>query len=138
MSQARNRPSRERQHYPTIHLCQFNIWVKSVLIDRFCPQLNATVCDLGCGKGGDVPKWKLKDPNEWLFGDISFESLKRAYEKYKSMKSPSRAFFLGGDVFTCSIEQWIPKDIWWHITSCQFALHYTFKDEGTARTCAHG
>jgi mRNA (guanine-N7-)-methyltransferase len=124
----------ERQLYPTIHLRQFNNWLKSVLIDRFCPQPNATVCELACGKGGDIPKWKLKDPNEWLFGDISFESLKRAYEKYKSVKSPSRAFFLGGDIFACNIEQWIPRDLWWHIASCQFSLHYAFKDEGVARS----
>lgn len=124
---------RDRQHSPTIHLRHFNNWIKSVLIERFCPQPNATIFDLACGKGGDISKWKLKNPNEWLFADISFESLKRAYERYRMTSSPSRAIFLGGDCFACSVERWIPKELEWHIASCQFALHYAFKDEALAR-----
>lgn len=124
----------DRQNSPTIHLRQFNNWIKSALIDRFCPSPNATVFDCACGKGGDIPKWKLKQPNEYIFGDISIESLKFAYLKYQNSKPKSRAFFIGGDTFSCDLSKLIPNDIRFHISSCQFAFHYCFRTEQLARS----
>ncbi|OHT10765.1 mRNA cap guanine-N7 methyltransferase 1 [Tritrichomonas foetus] len=124
----------ERQNSPTIHLRQFNNWIKSTLIDRFCPSPNATILDCACGKGGDIPKWKLKNPNEFVFGDISIDSLKVAYQKYQKVKTQCRATFIGGDTFSCNISSMIPKDTRFHISSCQFAFHYSFRDEVLARS----
>lgn len=123
----------ERQNSPTIHLRQFNNWVKSALIDRFCPQPNPSIFDCACGKGGDIPKFKLKNPNQYIFGDISRVSLKCAYQKYQKQKCPSRAFFIGGDIFNCRISRLLPN-IRFHLASCQFAFHYSFIDEQTARS----
>ena len=58
----------QRLESPIIGLKKFNNWVKSVLITRFAhPALAAgtrnvrrrsgKVLDMGCGKGGDLPKW---------------------------------------------------------------------------------
>lgn len=124
----------DRQKSPTIHLRQFNNWIKSVLIDRYCPSPYATIFDCACGKGGDIPKWKLKEPNEYILGDISIDSLQYAYLKYQSVKSNCRAFFIGGDTFSCNLSNLIPPEIKFHISSCQFAFHYCFQSESLARS----
>ncbi|KAH0787961.1 mRNA capping enzyme, large subunit family protein [Histomonas meleagridis] len=107
--------------------------MKSVLIDQYCPKY-ASIFDCACGKGGDIPKWKRKDPNEFVFGDISFDSLKRAYEKYKKVERSCNALFYSGDIFSCRMTDILPQDIRFHISSCQFAFHYAFRDETTARS----
>lgn len=51
-----------REYSPIIGLKKFNNWVKSVLIGKFAfrerGQPGAKVMDIGCGKGGDLMKWK--------------------------------------------------------------------------------
>ena len=53
-----------RELSPIIGLKKFNNWVKSVLIGLFSHQpskqdrTRANVLDIGCGKGGDLNKWK--------------------------------------------------------------------------------
>lgn len=123
----------ERQNSATIHLRQFNNWIKACLIKHFCPEPHASIFDCGCGRGGDIPKWKRKNPNQFVFGDISYESLKEAYKKYTAVKCKCRAFFLCGDIFGCRLVNFIPRDVRFHITSCQFAFHYSFRDEQYAR-----
>jgi hypothetical protein len=57
----------QRLESPILGLKRFNNWVKSVLITRFAhpalavsrtvPGKSGKVLDMGCGKGGDLPKW---------------------------------------------------------------------------------
>jgi mRNA (guanine-N7-)-methyltransferase len=109
-----------------------NAWVKGRLISRFCPP-RARVFDCACGTGFDVRFWKLKQPVEFLFADLSFQSLRRCYAEFLTVESPCRARFLGGDVFACRIDDFIPPDVAWDIASCQFALQYAFGSEALAR-----
>jgi mRNA (guanine-N7-)-methyltransferase len=61
----------QREYSPIIGLKKFNNWVKSVLIGKFAFRAQrggprqqggggqgAKVLDIGCGKGGDLNKWK--------------------------------------------------------------------------------
>ena len=119
----------QRQLSKIIHLRQFNNWIKSILIAKYCPEPYASIFDLACGKGGDIPKWKRKNPNLFILGDISFDSLREAYRKFANVQKECRAIFLGGDIFECRVSDFLDPDIRFSISSCQFAFHYSFRDE---------
>ncbi|EAY11213.1 mRNA capping enzyme, large subunit family protein [Trichomonas vaginalis G3] len=122
---------KERAESSTFHLREFNNWVKSWLILKYCPQQNANILDLACGKGGDIPKYKLKNPAFIAFADISDESVKECYRKYKPLSDKIKAQFIIGDSFNCNLKSLLPK-ITFHYSSCQFALHYAFKSQEMA------
>uniref|UniRef100_A0A8C2FGT3 mRNA (guanine-N(7))-methyltransferase n=1 Tax=Cyprinus carpio TaxID=7962 RepID=A0A8C2FGT3_CYPCA len=53
----------ERNKSRIVHMRNFNNWLKSVLIAEILDKVKerrreVTVLDLGCGKGGDLLKWK--------------------------------------------------------------------------------
>jgi len=126
---------RKRSESRIIHLRQFDNWIKSALIDRFCPGPNATILDLACGKGGDIKKMKLKKPSKIVFADISPESLNSLYDRHNKELYDMQCDFmmLEGDVFAIDINPFL-EDVYFHFVSCQFALHYAFIDEKTANT----
>jgi mRNA (guanine-N7-)-methyltransferase len=81
-------------------LRSFNNWVKSTLIHRFSPNDNfdlknpssdpndhLVILDMGCGKGGDLLKWK-NAPQEigfYLGVDTADVSIAHAHDRYDSM-----------------------------------------------------
>jgi len=122
---------RMRNQCPILHLRDYNNWVKSSVIDHFCPFPNAVILDLACGKGGDIPKFRLKNPSQMVFADCSLKSLERAFEKFQKMSDSCKATFIHGDSFGNDITK-VFTGLKFHFASCQFALHYSFKAFDTA------
>ncbi|KAG8222959.1 hypothetical protein J437_LFUL000254 [Ladona fulva] len=86
----------------------FNNWIKSVLINQYLTKIQdkkkygepLKVLDIGCGKGGDLMKWRIGRISHLVCADVADERLRFKY------KDPSIKFDL---------------------VSCQFAFHYCFE-----------
>lgn len=113
-----------------------NNWVKSALVQRCCPNRYPCILDLACGKGGDLLKLMQKEPDSVVFADISLESLKVAYDRYRKKGKPFEVAFIHGDCFSCKLRDLIPR-FRFHYAHCMFAIHYSFKSEEYARQAIH-
>lgn len=79
-------------------LRKYNNWVKSVIINRFSqpdnpvPEAPLRVLDLGCGKGGDLQKWRsTPHPVELYVGvDPAEVSIDQARDRYSEMRRDGR------------------------------------------------
>ncbi|OCT76605.1 mRNA cap guanine-N7 methyltransferase isoform X1 [Xenopus laevis] len=128
------------------HLRNFNNWMKSALIGEFVEKVqqrtrNITVLDLGCGKGGDLLKWRKGGISKLVCTDIADVSVKQCEQRYKDMKRKSRnerifeAEFLTSDSTKELLsEKYIDPEIKFDICSCQFVYHYSFETYEQADT----
>ncbi|KAM8886403.1 mRNA cap guanine-N(7) methyltransferase [Spinachia spinachia] len=123
----------------------FNNWLKSVLIGEILEQVRGagpqqvSVLDLGCGKGGDLLKWRKGGINHLVCADIAGVSVEQCQSRYEDMKKKSRsekiftAQFINAD---CSKEVLSEKldnpELMFDICSCQFVYHYSFESEQKA------
>ncbi|XP_037338781.2 mRNA cap guanine-N7 methyltransferase [Pungitius pungitius] len=124
----------------------FNNWLKSVLIGEILEQVRGagppqqvSVLDLGCGKGGDLLKWRRGGINHLVCADIAGVSVEQCQSRYEDMKKKSH----GEDIFSaqfinadCSKEVLSEKldnpALMFDICSCQFVYHYSFESEQKA------
>jgi mRNA (guanine-N7-)-methyltransferase len=110
-----------REFSPIIGLKKFNNWIKSVLIGKFAfrpkhGEAGANVLDLGCGKGGDLNKWRQAkiglyvglgmSAHPYLCSsltedlDIAATSIDQARERYSKLYRPGfEGFFFAYDCF---------------------------------------
>uniref|UniRef100_A0A3P8RZN4 mRNA cap guanine-N(7) methyltransferase n=1 Tax=Amphiprion percula TaxID=161767 RepID=A0A3P8RZN4_AMPPE len=124
----------------------FNNWLKSVLIGEILEQVRGagprqvSVLDLGCGKGGDLLKWRRGGINHLVCADIAGVSVEQCQSRYEDMKRKSHANerifsaeFITAD---CSKELLSEKlddaELMFDICSCQFVYHYSFESEQKA------
>ena len=104
----------------------FNNWVKAVQIGMHTkPQMS--VLDLACGKGGDLGKWDRARIQRYHGIDIAPVSIQHAQERLRDMNVSFKASFESRDAFSLPFTLDFDCDV----VSCQFALHYAFKDERT-------
>ena len=115
-----------------IGLRSFNNWVKSVLISSHCPP-HAAVLDLCSGKGGDLRKFQQANIAQYVGADAAAGSVREAVDRYNSGGYAFPALFLAADCHRALLSQVLPPALWFDLVSCQFALHYSFETEQTAR-----
>ncbi|XP_042539617.1 mRNA cap guanine-N7 methyltransferase [Dipodomys spectabilis] len=137
----------KRSQSRIFYLRNFNNWIKSVLIGEFLEKVrqkktrNITVLDLGCGKGGDLLKWRKGRINKLICADIADISVKQCQQRYEDMKCRrDNEYIFNAEFITadCSKELLADKfrdpETSFDICSCQFACHYSFESSDQADT----
>ncbi|BEI83443.1 hypothetical protein CcaverHIS002_0400470 [Cutaneotrichosporon cavernicola] len=131
----------QREFSPIIGLKKFNNWIKSVLIGKFTQRRRgggARVLDIGCGKGGDLNKWKQARIALYVGMDIAETSINQARERWQTMRGNRfEAFFSAHDCYTNPIHEALPpqytmRDLYDNV-SMQFCMHYAFETPEKAR-----
>lgn len=94
------------------------------------------VLDLGCGKGGDLPKYLRNERVGLVVGvDIAEVSIEQCKERYNSMKKTNSSRCFDGHFFVADLTRDdIRKNLLelkchekFHVASTQFSLHYSFE-----------
>ncbi|XP_075849806.1 mRNA cap guanine-N(7) methyltransferase isoform X1 [Microcebus murinus] len=130
----------KRSQSRIFYLRNFNNWMKSVLIGEFLEKVrqkktrDITVLDLGCGKGGDLLKWKKGRISKLVCTDIADVSVKQCQQRYEDMKNRrDNEYIFSAEFITadCSKELLMDKfhdpGMCFDICSCQFVCHYSFE-----------
>eukprot|EP00965_Chrysotila_dentata_P131403 4343819-Pleurochrysis_carterae.AAC.1 len=121
-----------------VEIRSFHNFVKARLIADACAEASLTgpaarFLDMCCGNGGDLGKLPPNGIEEYCGIDLANEAVKRASERLKGMRGfKGNAFAFNAFSITCGeVLANMPK---FDVVSCQFALHYAFSSERTART----
>ncbi|KAJ7338656.1 hypothetical protein JRQ81_012558 [Phrynocephalus forsythii] len=122
------------------YLRNFNNWIKSVLIGEFIDKVrqrkqNITVLDLGCGKGGDLLKWRKGRISKLVCTDIADISVQQCEQRYQDMRNRGRQYerifsaeFITADSTKERLSnKYSDRNTWFDICSCQFVYHYSFE-----------
>lgn len=118
-----------------IGIRNFHNFVKAHLISEACagPGPHARFLDMCCGNGGDVSKLRHNGVTEYFGMDIADAAVERAERRLAEQTHVS------GDVivfnaFSATAGHMLERMKRFDVASCQFAIHYAFSDERTART----
>ncbi|XP_061450715.1 mRNA cap guanine-N7 methyltransferase isoform X2 [Rhineura floridana] len=122
------------------HLRNFNNWIKSVLIGEFLDRVrqrkqNITVLDLGCGKGGDLLKWRKGRISKLVCTDIADVSVQQCEQRYHDMRNRGRQnerifsaeFITADSTKELLSKKYNDRNMYFDICSCQFVYHYSFE-----------
>lgn len=138
----------ERSQSRIFHMRKFNNWIKSMLIGEAISQVRrakgdqrdaaVTVLDIGCGKGGDLRKYRIGNISRLVCTDIAATSLDQCRDRYQEMR--------GGRMFDCEFVvadstrtrlrdlYHDPDRLRFDLVSVQFVMHYSFESVGQAET----
>lgn len=119
----------KREIMETINIRKMNNFIKSMLINEHVPE-NATVLDVGCGKGGDLKKFAARKIKRYYGLDISENSIDDAKKRYQSCYFRFKADFLAKDAYNSLFHIGMDFDV----ISIQFSFHYAFMSLSTLRT----
>ncbi len=134
-------------------LRHYNNWVKAVVIRKGCPYESpavAKVLDIGCGKGGDLGKWKSQNIAFYVGLDSADVSIQQARARYEGMRRQKGMFQAAFDVFDCfsrsiGSNPYVRQhgfddalDMRWgeggfDVVSMMFCMHYAWESEEKVR-----
>lgn len=143
-NQVEQKPIKERSKSMIIELRRFNNAMKSLMhhmafkfTEVSTPNKREPyrVLELGCGKGGDLPKYLRNDKVGLVVGaDIADVSIEQCKERYNAMKQSNGRCFRGeffvADLTRVDIEKKLHElKIFdkFHVASTQFSIHYSFE-----------
>lgn len=114
--------AKNRQSSKIISVREANNFIKNKLLEKYVPP-QAVVLDLGCGKGGDLSKYKFRSIRHYFGCDIAETSLKEALSRAAHCKF--KADFITADFTQQNIKLEEKADV----VVAQFSLHYAFSSE---------
>ncbi|GMT28611.1 hypothetical protein PFISCL1PPCAC_19908, partial [Pristionchus fissidentatus] len=136
----------ERKNSRIFHLRNINNWMKSCLINGAVDMLRKEgmreprILDLACGKGGDLRKWSIARAKSVVMADLAGVSVDQAKGRHEEMRAregngifPAQFITVdccNNDLLPLIDPSFLPIDL----VSCQFAFHYSFVNESSART----
>tara|TARA_Y100001937_G_scaffold92972_1_gene125909 strand:- start:2039 stop:2872 length:834 start_codon:yes stop_codon:yes gene_type:complete len=131
----KHRPRQSETSKEMLGIRNFHNFVKAKLLASACSTTvpHARMLDLCCGNGGDITKLKHNDINEYIGMDIANQAVERALQKL-SEHPEVKGDVLTFNAFSVTAGNMLQNMKPFDIVSCQFAIHYAFSDERTART----
>ncbi|XP_018596964.1 mRNA cap guanine-N(7) methyltransferase isoform X2 [Scleropages formosus] len=129
------------------YMRNFNNWLKSVLIGEILDKVRQSrqelcVLDLGCGKGGDLLKWRKGNIHRLVCADIAGVSVEQCQQRYHEMKRKCRGNerIFAAEFITADCTKELLSDkltdpaMTFDVCSCQFVYHYSFESWEQADT----
>lgn len=119
----------ERKKSTIINIRNMNNFIKSILLNLYIKE-NSKVLDLGCGKGGDLLKFKKIGISYYHGMDIAEESIKECKVRYNRFGCMFNAEFQVYDVYNKVFDLNQKFDA----VSIQFSFHYAFETKNSFAT----
>ncbi|KAI5190745.1 mRNA (guanine-N7-)-methyltransferase [Nematocida sp. AWRm77] len=113
---------KNRQSSKIISVREVNNFVKNKLLEKYVAP-KSVVFDLGCGKGGDLSKYKFRAIKHYFGCDVADVSLKEALSRASNCQF--KADFITADFAQQNIKLEEKADV----VVAQFSLHYAFSSE---------
>uniref|UniRef100_A0A7E4ZTL4 mRNA cap guanine-N(7) methyltransferase n=1 Tax=Panagrellus redivivus TaxID=6233 RepID=A0A7E4ZTL4_PANRE len=146
-NQLNNEKKDDRQGSRIVTMRNFNNWIKSMIIQEATGLIKDAesgpprliVLDMCAGKGGDLLKWQRGPIDEVIMVDIAETSVQQAQARYnESRNRPNShtqfgAQFIALDLTEANLFPKLRRPMFFDLVSCQFALHYAFRDEAALR-----
>jgi len=120
----------------TQNLRSINNFIKIGILRNYVKK-NDAVLDLGCGKGGDLKKYKSLKIKKYVGVDVSEKSIKEAINRARNLKIPFITQFCVKDAYNDVLfgaEGVYPKLQKFDVITSQFSFHYAFFDETSLET----
>ncbi|KAF5303029.1 hypothetical protein FQR65_LT08358 [Abscondita terminalis] len=144
----------ERSKSRIFYLRNFHNWIKSMLINEYLTKIKETkkhnapirVMDMGCGKGGDLLKWRKGGISHLICNDIAAVSLDQCKSRFVDMQNRNSRD--RGNIYTIETipadftkvrlrEKYKDPSMKLDLVSCQFAFHYGFESLSQAECAMH-
>jgi mRNA (guanine-N7-)-methyltransferase len=120
----------------TKNLRIINNFIKTGILKNYVKK-NDTVLDLGCGKGGDLKKYKSLKIKKYVGVDVSEKSIKEAINRARNLKILPFTQFCIKDAYNdvmFGAKGVSPKLQKFDVITSQFSFHYAFFDDKSLET----